>query len=193
MRLIRVSIALIGILFGVILVTRMVSGTQPNPIAILFTNPDGSPCQMPCLLGVRPGATTLDEGVQILDQHPLTHGMEIHYMSDGVSLRSQEANINIWSSETKLILMIGLDYENNSNPIATPQLVRAMDQALPGNQTLHFGAPRDSLFRDIHPPNLKQRCYLNYMICFNNKQSEVIRPWQFEPFHNLQVVSHPAN
>ena len=193
MRLIRVSIALVGIFFGAILVTRLVGGTQPNPIAVLFTNPDGSPCEMPCLLGVHPGATTLDEGVKILDQHPLTHGMEIQYVSDGVSLRSQEVNITIWSSESKLILMIGLDYETNSNPVATPQLVKAMDQAFPGNQTLHFGTPREDLFKDLHPPNLNQRCYLNYMICFNNKQGEVVRPWQFEPFHNLQVVSHPAN
>src|SRR5258707_4536031 len=65
-------------LCGAILAIHLIGGLYPNPIAVLFTNPDGSPCQMPCLFGVRPSVMTLDEGLKILDQHPLTQAMETY-------------------------------------------------------------------------------------------------------------------
>src|SRR5258708_19796166 len=90
MRFFGIAIALTIIFSGTILTSRIVGATQANPIAVLFTNPDGSPCQMPCLFGVRPGETTLDEGLQILDKHPLTHGMSRKNLIHAHPLHSQE-------------------------------------------------------------------------------------------------------
>src|SRR5258708_37549648 len=36
----------------------------------IFTNPDGSSCEKPCLFGVIPGQTTVEEGTTILQAHP---------------------------------------------------------------------------------------------------------------------------
>lgn len=193
MRLLRLALVLVIIFTGTILASRVVGAAQANPIAVLFTNPDGTPCQMPCLLGVRPGETTLDEGLHILDQHPLTHGMEVRYMSDGVKLNSQEVYIDLWSSESNLIIKVYIDFEADPNQVATPRLALALKQALPGFQTLHFGQPQPDMFKNIRQPSVSERCYLSYAICFNNKRDEVLRSWQFEPFTNLQVVSHPSN
>jgi len=77
LRLIRFCNALIVVFAVAMLAIHLIGGLFPNPIAVLFTNPDGSPCQMPCLFGVRPGVTTVDEALQLLDKHALTRGMEI--------------------------------------------------------------------------------------------------------------------
>jgi hypothetical protein len=193
MRFFRLALALTIIFLLTILTSRFVGATQANPIAVLFTNPDGSPCQMPCLFGVRPGETTLDEGLQILDKHPLTHGMSRKNLSDGVTLHSQEVFIDLWASENNLIIKVSLDFEANPDQITTPRLALAMQQALPGNQALHFGTPQPDMFKNIRQPSVTQRCYLGYTICFNNKQGEIVHPWQLEPFYNLQVLSHASN
>jgi hypothetical protein len=49
---------------------------QPMQLANLFTNPDGTPCQRPCLFGIRPGKTTYADAVQKLQMHPFTCSFE---------------------------------------------------------------------------------------------------------------------
>jgi hypothetical protein len=60
-----------------IMIARLVGSARPKPAlySMLFTNPDGSPCERPCMFGVRPGKMTPAEAVAILKQHPVTHGM----------------------------------------------------------------------------------------------------------------------
>src|SRR5436190_24167966 len=95
---------LIVVLSGAILAIHLIGGLYPNPIAVLFTNPDGSPCQMPCLFGVRPGKMTLDEGLRILDQHPQTHRMK-YKSSDAytLTLYSQPSEISLSLDNNELI------------------------------------------------------------------------------------------
>src|SRR5260221_9359246 len=57
--------------------TRMIGGLHPSSAAVLFTNPDGSPCKLPCLFGIRPGETTVEEALRLLKTHPLTHSFAI--------------------------------------------------------------------------------------------------------------------
>src|SRR5215471_5045053 len=96
LRFVCISLALIVMLSSVMLAIHVIGGLFPNPIAVLFTNPDGSPCQMPCLFGVRPGVTTLDEGLRILDKHPLTHKTELYVSSkDRFVLHSMDAWITL--------------------------------------------------------------------------------------------------
>jgi hypothetical protein len=78
-----------------ILIARFVGSIHPAPdlYSILFTNPDGTPCKSPCMLGVRPDAT-IDRAVRTLRQHPFTRGMResvsrpgiITFLANGVGI-----------------------------------------------------------------------------------------------------------
>ncbi|MBX3084022.1 MAG: hypothetical protein KF716_20470 [Anaerolineae bacterium] len=54
-----------------ILVVRVASAWQHSPLQALFSNPDGSLCQMPCMLGVQTGTSTPDTVLAVLHAHPL--------------------------------------------------------------------------------------------------------------------------
>jgi hypothetical protein len=61
-------------LFLVALVTAVywIGNQSPSPLASLFTDPEGRPCQMPCLLGIQPGQTTHVDAVRLVRTHPFT-------------------------------------------------------------------------------------------------------------------------
>ncbi len=60
-RFVLVTMALI-VLSGIMAAgARLVGSVRPLSLAVLFTNPNGSPCQRPCLFGVRPGMKPTDE------------------------------------------------------------------------------------------------------------------------------------
>jgi hypothetical protein len=61
-----------------ILIARLVGSTRPKPelFSVLFTNPDGSLCEKPCLFGIYPGKTATDKAIAILKQHPATSRMK---------------------------------------------------------------------------------------------------------------------
>ncbi len=70
-RLIIWIIVLTVLSSGGIALTKQSGGTAPRPaFAEWFTYPDGKPCPMPCLFGIRIGITKLDEAEAILKQHP---------------------------------------------------------------------------------------------------------------------------
>jgi hypothetical protein len=71
-RFVRRVLTLIILFTWAICSTRLVGSAKPLPFSLLFTNPDGSPCDSPCLLGVRPGYTTHQDAMVILQSHPLT-------------------------------------------------------------------------------------------------------------------------
>ncbi len=68
----RLTSTLILVLYVVIHTVQGIGRLQPAPIAILFTNPDGTPCQQPCLFGVRPRETTYKQAIALLHAHPFT-------------------------------------------------------------------------------------------------------------------------
>src|SRR5258708_14956239 len=55
---------------SVLIVMRTIGGMRPTELATVFTNPDGSVCQRPCLFGIRPGQTTVKEAVVLLKSNP---------------------------------------------------------------------------------------------------------------------------
>jgi hypothetical protein len=61
-----------------VIAARQVGAVRPSPLASLFSNPDGSPCQLPCLFGIRPGETRADEALAILDSHPLARQLDVY-------------------------------------------------------------------------------------------------------------------
>lgn len=75
-RLLRLTLALIATFAAGIFVASRISSTQPSALAVLFTNPDGTPCERPCLFGVRPGTTTRNEAIALLKAHPATRNFQ---------------------------------------------------------------------------------------------------------------------
>ncbi len=57
-------------------ITQFICGARPSQFALLFTNPDGTPCQRPCLFGVRPGETSYQHTIALLQTHPFTRRFE---------------------------------------------------------------------------------------------------------------------
>jgi len=77
MRFLKLIHLLFAIFLLTILAAKLIGHSTPDPVLALFTNPDGSRCQMPCLLGIRPGETTVSDAITIIKEHPLTSILRI--------------------------------------------------------------------------------------------------------------------
>ncbi len=67
MRVFHLALAVIFLGMVAIAGARVIGSTQPrSAIAAIFTNPDDSPCEMPCMFGIRPFSTRLVDLPQIL-------------------------------------------------------------------------------------------------------------------------------
>src|SRR5438105_2936072 len=97
---------------------------------------------MPCLFGVRPGETTVAEGLRILDKHPLTHGMQTDAAESSAYLLSKEAFIQILSDSGKHVRQITLGAATGCSECSTSasayQLGFVLAKIVPGNQALYF-------------------------------------------------------
>jgi hypothetical protein len=91
LRLVLVIVTCVCVIIGVV---RQVSITQASPLANLFSNADGSPCQMPCMFGVRPGITKFDAALSMLKTHPLAYNLNIWV--GGVVVKSNDASHKAW-------------------------------------------------------------------------------------------------
>ena len=80
--LIRLMLILIVTCASAIAAIWLVGQTQPLSRDLLYTNPNGTPCIRPCLLGIRPGETSQAEAVALLRAHPLTHAMLLNIEGD---------------------------------------------------------------------------------------------------------------
>src|SRR5713101_8684360 len=105
-RIYSLYVGIIAVMASLILAVRLVSNNQPNPLSALFTNPDGSPCVKPCLFGVRPGETTLDDALKILDRHPLTHSLKQQpYITLNAKGQSVQRGAELLSRGADLVVM----------------------------------------------------------------------------------------
>jgi hypothetical protein len=55
-----------------IIVSLRIGQQETVPFSVLFTRPDGSACDKPCLFGIQPGKTRSAEAIAMLRAHPLT-------------------------------------------------------------------------------------------------------------------------
>jgi hypothetical protein len=81
-RLIRLMLLLVITCAAAIFAARLVGRTRPVPLAILFTNPNGTPCPRPCLFGVQPGVTSFSDAVAMVRAHPFTRALGRDELSD---------------------------------------------------------------------------------------------------------------
>jgi hypothetical protein len=70
----------------VLLIIRWGFSTIPAPLMLLFTNPDGSACKMPCLFGIRPDEMHVGEALDMLRTHPLTRNLRLLSHEETVSI-----------------------------------------------------------------------------------------------------------
>src|SRR5579864_3430262 len=92
-KLCRLAVGLLLSLTVLIGLVRLIGGTQSVPLAMLFTQPDGTPCQRPCLFGVQPGQTSYKQAVELLRNHPFTQALQ----SEGIR--------NMFSDESLSVLL----------------------------------------------------------------------------------------
>jgi len=83
----RLSLIVLAVVTLFVTVGRWLGYTQSPNLALLFTYPDGTPCQRPCLFGIRPGQSSYAQAVALLQFHPLTHGFSSPGMRNVFSTR----------------------------------------------------------------------------------------------------------
>jgi hypothetical protein len=116
------TLTLIVVLIALIGTVHWIGRTLAAPLAILYTNPDGTPCKGPCFFGVRPGLTSYESAIQILHRHPFTRKFEPNF--GGTMLRSKEMSLEIyletylWGSKT-LVSRINLVNSAPSSSVAS--------------------------------------------------------------------------
>lgn len=71
-RMVRLVSSLVLALAAALLLVRAAGAGRPS-LPPIFTNPDGTPCDRPCLFGIRPGETRSIRAVDLIRQHPTTH------------------------------------------------------------------------------------------------------------------------
>jgi hypothetical protein len=70
---VRFTLRLTLIFVASLLAVRLFGSLRPPSTLTLITSaPNGARCDHPCLFGIRPGLTSIDEAVRILHNHPLT-------------------------------------------------------------------------------------------------------------------------
>lgn len=75
-RLFRGTLLLMAVFAMAIVGMCLIGRRDPRPtLMYLFTNPDGSFCQQPCLFGARPGRMTAPQMVAVMRTHPITRTM----------------------------------------------------------------------------------------------------------------------
>jgi hypothetical protein len=129
----------------------LAASNQPNPIAPLFTNPDGSACEMPCLLGVQPGKMTIDQALAILNAHPLMVGLKHQPLSNyGVQFYTAQFNLSLVTDENDShnITGISINWNNRWDNVASttdlaadsnPALRSVISGTSIGNVMSYFG------------------------------------------------------
>jgi hypothetical protein len=159
MRLLRLSLLLVGSFALLITSIHLLGGLHPNPIVVLFTNPDGSPCKMPCLLGVNPDEMTVDQALNVLRAHPLLRNIRVRRLTLAadnsefvVELQTKELVVAVennvpytgdkWAIHAIVLRAAG----NPSAPSANPELQRIVSAAVTGDVLAYLGSPESMGF-----------------------------------------------
>jgi hypothetical protein len=135
-RLLARSSALMITFAVAILLARLVGSARPKPalFSMLFTNPDGSPCEMPWMFGVRPGKMTIDEALRILKQEPFTRAMDQSKSGSEFLFRGQGCTVSIGKDGD----WIGINVGFGTSTSISEQLMQA---ASLGTTVSTFGPP----------------------------------------------------
>jgi hypothetical protein len=74
--LFRLMLALFLLHIALITTANLITRHQRPTFLDLFTNPDGTPCERPCLFGIRPGKMTIEVAKSMIRQHWLLSNVQ---------------------------------------------------------------------------------------------------------------------
>jgi hypothetical protein len=87
MKLFRVTAALAILVAFMVVIARMIGTAQGSPFAevmtVIWTNPDGSACERPCMFGVQPYTTGYEASKSKVRKHPFTRGAQEKLVASG--------------------------------------------------------------------------------------------------------------
>jgi len=129
-RLIRLTLLLIVACAAAIFAAHLIGGTRPNPLAILFTNPDGTPCQRPCLLGVRPGVTKYEDAVTLIRKHPFTARFQKYRIINTASCISPENDaivLSICRGDSNNVILVSVFWLDAVDKLPVPYSITTGD------------------------------------------------------------------
>src|SRR5258708_35532572 len=142
-RLCRQTLILVIIHVAIISVARLSANAHPAAIVGLFTNRNGTFCELPCLFGLRPDETRFSDALALLKAHPLlgppiTYQQYLDYTRTQVisfsaswrgvgTFQGQDLWIGVWSQ-------VGLD--NNTDRRIGQVKFYAAEPILSGGQAI---------------------------------------------------------
>jgi hypothetical protein len=94
---------------------------------VFLTNPDGSLCRRPCLLGIRPGFTAFDDGVALIRAHPMSRYF----------VMPMERRMTGWPGRSYNLVLGRYDSSERPSPVVTSVFVDFSDYAPRNDPTLH--------------------------------------------------------
>jgi hypothetical protein len=150
----RLCLVLFGSFAAMLVTIRLVGAAQPDPASALFAGPDGSPCTMPCMFGIQPGETTLDETLRLIETHQvlstmLQQPLEGVDLNHGFVLRARGIMITIrtrlrYVDDKNVVDSISIARSLGQEPVvpkADQRLVDTLADMTAGGLFLRFGQP----------------------------------------------------
>src|SRR5260221_14186415 len=110
--IIRIAVVLMVSCASWVGIAWAVGHAQPATTIVLFTNPDGTPCERPCLFGIRVGKTSYTRAIDLLRLHPFTYRFEPNI--EGNILRGESMNIILSLDDKDRISYIELTNRDNT-------------------------------------------------------------------------------
>ncbi|MEP7291869.1 MAG: hypothetical protein ABI835_08790 [Chloroflexota bacterium] len=185
--ILRFALRLILIFAAILFLTRLVGAMRPaSPLAAVFSNPDGTPCDHPCVFGIHPGETSIEQAVSLLGVHLLTR--DAVWMEDGVlQLSGPDTYVTFRATRDGLVESIVLTATLEDAGEA-PQPGSLLDSITVGDYLLVF---------DVTEVNLPASPYLVFLYPEGGTLASTVRPADFSqridarmPLANL-IVSIP--
>lgn len=137
-------VALVVVMMPSVLATRLIGSARVSTASLLFTNPDGSPCRLPCLFGIQPGETSAEQAIQILKTHPLTNGF-IHTSDAPFTMENQYTKgltISFSVTPDGFVDSLVLSSFNRPNGVAVSAPAIYPESASVGDFASMFGTPQ---------------------------------------------------
>lgn len=136
---------LIIVVAAMLLVARLVGTTRPTPaVAAVVSNPDGSPCEQPCMFGIRPGETRREQGIRLLQSHPLTRSA-LWIGDSTLKLAGPDTYVVFHTRPDDVVESVGLTASiDRPDSVKAPAAGSLMESIVLGEYMLAFG------ISDIH-------------------------------------------
>jgi hypothetical protein len=188
----RLTLLLLCILMTGGVAARLSGERVPLSFQALFTNPDGTSCNRPCLFGIRPGETTVDQAIWMIKLHPATRDLPI--------VTDQNANqhlmVVVGDATMGKMLHFSVDDTQKDNVVSSIELMNWPLRSL-GEVMSVLGYPDfiqvwDEQYTDSMAPN-SWSYYLNDRIMISSFRERGSFLGIDDPVINIAVTSRPIH